>query len=53
MKKLKKKLSLLTALLMLASFAPQGFAEEETPVAEPEVMIYRDFEDFEKGKLFF
>lgn len=50
MKKLKKKLSLLTALLMLASFAPQGFAEEETPVAEPEVMIYRDFEDFEKGK---
>lgn len=48
MKKWKRVISLLSSVLMLASFAPQGLAEEET-VAEPEVLFYRDYEEYTGG----
>lgn len=52
MKKLKRKLSLLTALLMLGSFAPQSLAEteaEQNMASEPEVLFYRDYEEYTGG----
>lgn len=51
-KKIKRKPSLLTAVLMLGSFTPESLAEGETEQsagAEPEVLFYRDYEEYTGG----
>lgn len=50
MKKFKKIFSFFAALTMLAATMPAGFAEEsESAGAEPEVLVFRDYEDYAGG----
>ena len=49
MKNFKKVLSSVLALVLSASILPSTFAEgEETPI-QPNVLLFRDYEDYTKG----